>query len=135
MSPYAGATAADLSDASDADLLAEVRRRLAEPGRRVGAAQILNADRARIADLCGRHGIVRLALFGSVLRGDFRSDSDVDVLAEFAPGRTPGLGMIAIQDELAALFGGRRVSLVTPRGLHRLVRERVLAEAHDLYGA
>jgi len=124
-----------VSRRADADLIAEVHRRLEEPGRRVGAGQILQTDPARIADVCRRHGIVRLALFGSVLRADFRPDSDVDVLAEFAPGRTPGLGMIAIQDELAALFGGRRVSLVTPRGLHPLVRENVLAEARSLYGA
>jgi hypothetical protein len=133
--PYGAVPSADLSSAADAELLAELRRRLEEPGRRVGADQILNADRSRIADICRRHGIVRLALFGSVLRADFRPESDVDVLAEFAPGRTPGLGMIAIQDELAALFGGRRVSLVTPKGLHPLVRENVLAEARSLYGA
>jgi len=43
-------------------------------------------DRERLADLCGRHHARRLALFGSVLRPDFRPDSDVDVLVEFAPG-------------------------------------------------
>ncbi|MCH7996082.1 MAG: nucleotidyltransferase domain-containing protein, partial [Planctomycetes bacterium] len=41
----------------------------------------------RIADFCQRHGIRRLALFGSVLRDDFRPDSDVDVLVEFEPGQ------------------------------------------------
>ena len=44
-----------------------------------------------LAAFCKTHEITRLAVFGSVLRDDFRPDSDIDVLVEFAPGRTPGL--------------------------------------------
>ena len=47
-------------------------------------------DSKKIADFCNRHPIRRLALFVSVLRDDFRPDSDVDVLVEFEPGQTPG---------------------------------------------
>jgi uncharacterized protein len=46
--------------------------------------------REAITAFCRRHYIPKLALFGSVLRDDFRSDSDVDVLAEFEPGHVPG---------------------------------------------
>jgi predicted nucleotidyltransferase len=51
----------------------------------------------QLADFCRRHHITRLAFFGSVLRDDFRPDSDVDVLAEFAPGHTPGLEIVDIE--------------------------------------
>jgi len=51
----------------------------------------------RIAGLCERHRIRRLALFGSVLREDFRPDSDVDVLVECEPGTRVGLRFFAIQ--------------------------------------
>jgi hypothetical protein len=49
----------------------------------------------RIAEFSGRHGVVRLTLFGSVLRDDFGPASDVDVPMEFRPGRTPGAGLLS----------------------------------------
>ena len=70
-------------------------------------------DRAQLSELCRRWSVVELALFGSVLRDDFRSDSDVDVLVTFAPGVTrTHFDLVAIQEELEAIFG-RRVDLVT----------------------
>jgi hypothetical protein len=57
-------------------------------------------DRERIADFCRKHHIRRLALFGSMLRDDFRADSDVDVLVEFEEGHVPGFAFIDLQDEL-----------------------------------
>ena len=82
---------------------------------------------------CRRHHIHRLALFGSVPRGEARLDSDLDVLVEFEPGHVPGLAFITIQDQLSALFGGRPVDLVTPKFLNPRIRDRVLAEAEVLY--
>jgi predicted nucleotidyltransferase len=87
-----------------------------------------------IANLCRRHRIRRLALFGSVLRDDFGPQSDIDVLVEFEPGAAPGFGFIAIQDELSAIFG-RPVDLHTPASLSRYFREEVLHEAESLYDA
>ncbi len=89
---------------------------------------------AEIAAFCQRHGIRRLALFGSVLRDDFTPQSDVDVLVEFAPGRTPGLAFFAMQDELSQILG-RKVDLNTPAFVNRLFRGEVLREARDLYVA
>lgn len=86
-----------------------------------------------LAAFCRRHHIRRLALFGSVLRDDFRPESDIDVLVEFAPGHTPGFSFIAIQDELSALLDGRTVDLVTPNALNWRIRAQVLADAADLY--
>lgn len=89
-------------------------------------------DRRVIADFCRRHHIRRLALFGSVLRDDFRSDSDVDVLVEFEPGHVPGFGFFALQEELSALLG-RDVDLHTPGFLSRYFRDDVLAHAEVQY--
>ena len=88
----------------------------------------------RIAAFCRQHGIRRLALFGSALRGDFRPDSDVDVLVEFEPGRTPSLlGIARLERELSPLFGGRKVDLRTPEDLSRYFRQKVIEEAEVQY--
>jgi len=92
----------------------------------------IEIPRERVADFCRRHHIRRLALFGSVLRDDFTPSSDVDVLVEFKPGKTPGFAFIGMQDELSALVG-RRVDLRTPRELSKYFRDEVLAEAEELY--
>ncbi len=47
-------------------------------------------DRERLAEFCCKHHIRKLALFGSVLRDDFRPDSDIDVLVELEPGQGVG---------------------------------------------
>jgi uncharacterized protein len=86
----------------------------------------------QIAEFCRRHHVRKLALFGSVLRTDFRPDSDVDVLVEFEPGQTPGLAFFAMQEELGVMLG-RRVDLCTPRCLSRYFRDDVLRQAEVLY--
>ena len=73
----------------------------------------IDIPREAIAAFCRRHHIRRLALFGSVLRDDFRPDSDIDVLVEFEPGHTPGFAFFAMEDELSRIFG-RKVDLNTP---------------------
>lgn len=89
----------------------------------------------RLAEFCARHGVRRLSLFGSILREDFGPDSDVDMLVEFEPGRTPGMfgfgGMIL---ELGEMIG-RRVDLRTPMDLSRHFRPYVLREARVLHAA
>ncbi len=89
----------------------------------------------KLARLCRRYHIRKLAFFGSVLRDDFNSASDVDVLVEFEEGHTPGLGFIDIQDDLSKLMGGREVDLVTPKFLNHRIRDRVLKEAQVAYVA
>ena len=68
-------------------------------------------DRDAVTAFCRRHHITRLALFGSVLRDDFRPDSDVDVLVEFQPGHVPGLDFVTIEREFSGLLQGRRVDM------------------------
>lgn len=92
----------------------------------------VDIPKAKLAEFCRRNHIRKLALFGSVLRQDFRADSDVDVLVEFEPGHVPGLGFFALQRELSELLG-RTVDLNTPRFLSRYFRDEVLAESEIVY--
>ena len=95
----------------------------------------INTNPAQIADFCRRHRIRRLAFFGSVLRGDFRPDSDVDVLVEFEPGYRLGLfELIRMQQEFSSLIG-RAADFRTPEDLGRHMRARVVAEAEVQYAA
>jgi uncharacterized protein len=89
-------------------------------------------SKEKIADFCLRHHIHRLAFFGSVLRDDFRPESDVDVLVEFDPYHIPGLSFFTIENELSQILG-RRVDLNTPQSLSRYFRNQVLAEVEVQY--
>ncbi|HEX8832176.1 MAG TPA: nucleotidyltransferase domain-containing protein [Longimicrobium sp.] len=89
----------------------------------------------RIAAFCRRHGIRELRLFGSVLRDDFRHDSDVDFLVEFEPGAAVGLlGLAQMELELGDLVG-RKADLRTAGELSRYFRQDVLRHAALLYAA
>ena len=102
----------------------------------VRMAAAISIDRDKLAAICRRHHIRMLSLFGSVLRSDFRSDSDVDVLVEFEPGKIPGfLKLYEIEAELLALLGGRKIDLVTRQSLNRRLRDSVLATARVEYAA
>jgi predicted nucleotidyltransferase len=93
-------------------------------------------DPKRLEVFCSERGVRRLALFGSVLREDFGPESDVDVLVEFQPGRTPGFfGLFDMEDELSRLLGSRKVDLRTPDDLSPYFREDVLRTAALLYAA
>jgi len=93
-------------------------------------------DTEQLARLCRQHHIRRLSLFGSVLAGTARPDSDVDLLVEFEPGQAPGLiGLAAIEAELSTLLGGRQVDLRTPQDLSRHFREEVIRTAKVQYAA
>ena len=86
-----------------------------------------------IADFCQRHHIRKLSLFGSVLRDDFRPDSDIDVLVEFEPGHVPGLlRMAGLEIELANILH-HVVDLRTPAELSRYFRQAVIDSAEPVY--
>lgn len=97
------------------------------------AARRIRLDPVALQEFCRRRHIARLSVYGSVVRPDFRPDSDVDMLVEFEPGHTPGLltlGGIALElDELV----GREVDLKTPADFPDSVRHEVLATAEPLY--
>jgi hypothetical protein len=96
----------------------------------------LPLEPAALADLCRRHGIRKLSLFGSTLRGTARPDSDVDLLVEFEPDRVPGLiGIASIELELSEMLQGKKVDLRTARDLSRYFRDEVVRTAEVQYAA
>ncbi len=90
----------------------------------------------KIAGFCRKHHIQRLSLFGSVLRDDFATDSDVDILVEFSPGHTPGyFGLYDMEKELSALLDGRKADIRASQELSRYLRDQVIRQARVLYEA
>ena len=83
----------------------------------------------QIAHFCDRHHILKLSLFGSILREDFDSNSDIDVLVEFELNHVPGLIRLAgMEIELTEILG-RKVDLRTPEDLSHYFRQKVLDSA------
>ncbi len=96
----------------------------------------IHIPQEKIGQFCRKHHIQKLSLFGSVLRDDFRPDSDVDILVEFEPGHIPGfIRLYSIEEELSHLFGDRKLDLVTPKFLNRRIRDQVLSHAEVQYAA
>ena len=94
----------------------------------------ISINKEKIAKFCRRNHIKRLAFFGSVLRDDFRPDSDVDILVEFEPDHVPGLAFYGMEIELSEILG-RKVDLRTPADLSRYFRQEVLKSAEVQYQA
>ena len=88
-------------------------------------SSILQANRRTLE----RHGVQSLSVFGSVVRGEARDDSDIDLLVEFVPGTEPGLfEFIELRDSLSRLLHAT-VDLATLDALHPALRETILREA------
>lgn len=99
----------------------------------------ISLDDKRLAEFCQRWKVSELDFFGSVLRDDFRPDSDVDVLVAFAPEATWGLlDHVQMEEELSTLLG-RKVELVSRRAIERspnwLRRRAILESAQPYYVA
>ncbi|HEY3321742.1 MAG TPA: nucleotidyltransferase family protein [Planctomycetota bacterium] len=89
--------------------------------------KLLQEKRADILRLASKHGALNVRVFGSFVRGEIRPDSDVDFLVDVGPKHSaffPG-GLLADLEELL----GRKVDIVTEKGLHWYIREHVLKEA------
>ena len=94
----------------------------------------LNLEQAAVAQFCRQHRIRRLALFGSQMKGTARPDSDIDLLVEFNPDGIPGLfGIAAMEQQLSAMLGGRKVDLRTEQDLSRHFRDEVVRTAEVQY--
>ncbi len=98
----------------------------------IGEAQV---DETRLVELCRRYGVQELSLFGSAARGEMGPGSDIDLLVEFLPSAEIDLVEYAgLMLELSQL-AGRRVDLVSKKGLKPVIRASVLDEAQLLYAA
>jgi predicted nucleotidyltransferase len=86
--------------------------------------------REAILAVAARHGVTSIRVFGSFARGEAREQSDIDLLIEAGPRRTPFFpgGLLA---DLERVFG-RRADVVEEKGLHKRLRERILSEAVPL---
>jgi hypothetical protein len=90
---------------------------------------------AEIAEICRRHQVRELAIFGSAVRREMRSDSDIDLLVDYFPGARPSLfDLIGMTNELSDLLG-RKVDLGVKRALKPRYRDWILAEAQVIYAA
>jgi uncharacterized protein len=96
----------------------------------------LKAPSARIAEFCQRWKITEFALFGSVLRDDFRPNSDIDILVTFSPD--PGWSLfdwVDMKDDLKALFG-REVDIADKQGLKNPYRRHeILKTCQVIYAS
>ncbi|HVU85900.1 MAG TPA: nucleotidyltransferase domain-containing protein [Pirellulales bacterium] len=87
-----------------------------------------------IDDVCRRHHVRRLLMFGSALSQRFCAESDVDLVVEYEAGRTPGfVGLGMLEVDLSPLFEGHKVDLHTTGSLNREFRDRVIAQAQVLF--
>ena len=102
-----------------------------------GALARLGVPVEALADFCCRHRVSQLALFGSVLRADFRPDSDVDVLVTLAPGsRWPLEEYLDVEEELTRLFGHKADVVerhIIERAENYIRREAILGSAEVAY--
>lgn len=99
----------------------------------------IQVPKAKLAEFCRKNHIRSLAFFGSVLRDDFRRDSDVDVLVEFAQGHEPDLmKMITLENELSEILG-RKVDMVERKAVEMsenyIRRRHVLQSMEEVYVA
>jgi predicted nucleotidyltransferase len=86
-----------------------------------------------VEDFCRKYHIRKFSLFGSVLRDDFRPDSDIDVLVEFEQGHVPGFITLGIMHVELAEILGRPVDIKTPAALSIYFRQDVLDQAQVQY--
>jgi predicted nucleotidyltransferase len=91
------------------------------------------AQSSSLAKLCREYHVRELCIFGSVARGEQTEASDLDLLVDFVPGSSVGfLEFAGLSHDLCDLFG-RRVDLVSKRGLKPIIRDSVLKEARVIY--
>lgn len=96
----------------------------------MGLLEDVLEKRDEIMQIAIAHGVTRIQMFGSVVRGEETPESDLDFLVEFQAGRNL-LDQVALVQDLEDLFG-RQVDVVTEGGLHWYIREQVLREAVPL---
>jgi predicted nucleotidyltransferase len=96
----------------------------------MGIDELLKEKREEILRIAAMHGARNLRVFGSVARGEADESSDIDLLVDMEPGRSL-LDLTALFSDLSDLLG-RKVDVVTEKGLYWLLRRRILKEAKPL---
>ncbi|MGH2413297.1 MAG: nucleotidyltransferase family protein [Microcystaceae cyanobacterium] len=103
----------------------------------VSRSLAIDLSQSAIAEFCQRWKVQEFYLFGSVLRDDFRPDSDIDVMVQFAPASVCGLlELVRMKHELEALFS-RKVDLLTKKSIEQsenwIRRKEILGTATLIY--
>jgi hypothetical protein len=96
----------------------------------MGELQLIQQQREKILSVASEHGMVNVRLFGSVARGEETPESDIDFLVDLEAGRSLldlGGALIKLQGLLS-----RKVDIVTERGLHWYLRDKIMNEARPL---
>jgi predicted nucleotidyltransferase len=93
----------------------------------------LHISKNSLAAFCQRNHIRKLSVFGSVLRDDFRPDSDIDVLVVFEPGYVVGFNIIEMEKELSAILDGRKVDIINEKYLNPRLRNNIIESAEVQY--
>jgi predicted nucleotidyltransferase len=96
----------------------------------MGIAETIGDKRAQILALAAKYGASHVRVFGSVANGTADENSDIDFLVDLEPGRSlfdVGGLLMELQELLA-----RKVDVVTEKGLHWYIKERVLSEAKPI---
>lgn len=93
-------------------------------------SRVVDEKRVVILELAAKHGARNVRVFGSVSRGEAGPQSDVDILVDLEPGRSL-LDLGGLLMDLEDLLG-RKVDVVTEKGLHWYIRDKVLKEAIQL---
>ena len=96
----------------------------------LGIEQVLKEKRDKILEIATGHGARNVRVFGSVVRGEAKTDSDIDFLIDLSEKLSPWFPVGLIQD-LEELLG-RKVDVVTEKSLHDFIRDRILTEAKPL---
>jgi uncharacterized protein len=97
----------------------------------------INLPIENISDFCDRWNVTEFALFGSVLRADFRPDSDIDIMVQFHPDAHPTFSTLdQMEAELTIVFS-RKIDLITRQGIETsrnyLRRYEILSTAQVIY--
>lgn len=93
----------------------------------------IDLSNEKVADFCRRNHICKLSVFGSFLREDFCTNSDIDILVEFAPDHIPGLIRLAGMDNELSSILGYKADMRTAEDLSRYFRHDVLESAEVKY--
>ena len=94
----------------------------------------IRIPKKELNNYCKKHHIKKMAFFGSILKGDFNPNSDIDILVEFEKEHIPGFfKLMEIEEELSKFFQGVKVDLRTPNDLSRYFRSKVVSNAVVIY--
>ncbi len=90
----------------------------------------IDIPKDQVEDFCKKNLIKKFSFFGSVTREDFSPDSDIDVLVEFYSDQSPSFfGLAQMRRDLSKILGGRKIDLLTPKGISKYIRKEILSSA------